>query len=132
MEEVSSSPMDTLSSKEKEPLTKIAITNASNELGNEGVVEGDGDCAVLGIHGRKLTLVVWQHFDQVMVNGESKAKSKGCKKLFVGGGKSGTTHLKDHAIRCVKTKNTLDVKQQLLKGSTSRSGPSVDTYFCPL
>ncbi|KAL2925895.1 putative AC transposase [Bienertia sinuspersici] len=58
--------MDTPSSKENEPLTKIATTNASNELGNEGVVDGDGDRGVLGIHGRELTSVVWQHFDQLI------------------------------------------------------------------
>ena len=41
--------------------------------------------------------------------------------MFVGGGKKGTTHLKEHANRCFLTKNTLDVKQQLLQGSASRS-----------
>lgn len=111
MEEVSSSPIerfDDLSSKEKEPTIG---TNNSSPVNEVEVVKGDDEVVIVGVNGRKLTSTVWNSFDQIKVNGVVKAKCKGCKNIFVGGGKNGTTHLKDHARRCFKTKNNMDVRQ---------------------
>uniref|UniRef100_A0A803MQY4 BED-type domain-containing protein n=1 Tax=Chenopodium quinoa TaxID=63459 RepID=A0A803MQY4_CHEQI len=127
MEEVSSTPTNgndddegfvDPSSYVKEPTN--VTKKQSTKVNDEEMAQDDEE--IIGVNGRKLTSVVWKHFDQIKVNGEDKAKCKGCKKLFVGGGKSGTTHLRDHIKRCMKIKNTMDVKQQLLQAMSSKSG----------
>ena len=95
------------------PSPKTPVTPIINFENNEDV-ECEEVC-IIGVNGRKLTSAVWKYFTQVQVGKEIKAKCCGCKKLFTGGGKNGTTHLKDHLKRCLKVKNYVDVKQQLLK-----------------
>ncbi|KAE8727321.1 hypothetical protein F3Y22_tig00005465pilonHSYRG00049 [Hibiscus syriacus] len=45
---------------------------------------------------RKLTSVVWNHFEKVNVNGEDKAECRYCKKKLGANSKKGTQHLHDH------------------------------------
>ena len=51
---------------------------------------------IYGINSKKLTSAVWKYFTLVQVGKKIQAKYSGCKNLFAGGGKNGTTHLKDH------------------------------------
>ena len=103
------------------PSPKTPVTPIINFENNEDV-ECEEVC-IIGVNGRKLTSAVWKYFTQVQVGKEIKAKCSGCKKLFTIGGKNGTTHLKDHLKRCLKVKNYVDVKQQLLK-PTMKDSPN--------
>ncbi|KMT12709.1 hypothetical protein BVRB_4g088070 isoform A [Beta vulgaris subsp. vulgaris] len=126
MEEVSSSLIERSSnpsSKEQEPTLGTQTKTTKNGNSKTSNVANDGQVVELvGVNVRKLTSMVWKHFEQLIVDDEIKAKCMGCNKVFVGGGKNGTSHLKDHIRRCMKTKQTMDVKQQLLQASASRSG----------
>lgn len=82
------------------------------------------ESVVVNPSGRKLTSPVWTSFEPIIVDGVKKAKCKGCKQVFVGGGKNGTSHLNDHMKRCIKVKNFRDVRQQLLQASAKGSNGS--------
>uniref|UniRef100_A0A803MEQ0 BED-type domain-containing protein n=1 Tax=Chenopodium quinoa TaxID=63459 RepID=A0A803MEQ0_CHEQI len=120
MEEVSSTPTNGNDDDEGFVDPSSYVKEPTNVTKKQSTKVNDEE--IIGVNGRKLTSVVWKHFDQIKVNGEDKAKCKDCKKLFVGGGKSGTTHLRDHIKRCMKIKNTMDVKRQLLQAMSSKSG----------
>ncbi|XP_039043661.1 uncharacterized protein LOC120182893 [Hibiscus syriacus] len=49
---------------------------------------------------RKLTSVVWNHFEKVNVNGEDKVECRDCKKKLGANSKNGTRHLHDHFKSC--------------------------------
>jgi len=74
---------------------------------------------------QKLTSTVWQHFERKSINGKDKAICIGCKRVFVGGGKNGTTHLKDHLQRCLKVKHQADIRQIFLKATISRDSSTI-------
>jgi len=74
---------------------------------------------------RKLTSDVWHHFQRKSINGKDKAICMGCKGIFVGGGRNGTTHLREHLRRCLKVKNQADIKQTLLKATISRGSSTI-------
>ena len=74
---------------------------------------------------RKLTSDVWHHFQRKSINGKDKAICMGCKGTFVGGGRNGTTHLREHLRRCLKVKNQADIKQTLLKATISRGSSTI-------
>ena len=81
----------------------------------------DVDCGedyIINANGRKIYFFCRETF--YSCTGWQRNKS-GCKKLFVGGGKNETTYLKDHLKRCLKVKNCVDVKQQLLKATIKDS-----------
>ena len=63
---------------------------------------------------RKLTSVVWNSFEKVLVDGQSYAICKHCNSRLKAGSKNGTKHLHVHLDRCIKRKN-VDIKQQLLE-----------------
>ena len=68
---------------------------------------------------------MWRHFERKSINGKDKTICMGCKGTFVGGGKNGTSHLKDHLQRCLKVKNQADIRQTLLKATISRDSSSI-------
>ena len=63
---------------------------------------------------RKLTSVVWNSFEKVIVDGQSYAICKHCNSRLKAGSKNRTKHLHVHLDRCIKRKN-VDIKQQLLE-----------------
>ncbi|KAE8709865.1 hypothetical protein F3Y22_tig00110328pilonHSYRG00714 [Hibiscus syriacus] len=62
---------------------------------------------------RKLTSVVWNHFEKVNVNGEDKAECRYCKKKLGANSKNGTRHLHDHFKSCPR-RTCRDIRQQVI------------------
>ncbi|KAK9733655.1 hypothetical protein RND81_04G082100 [Saponaria officinalis] len=59
--------------------------------------------------------MVWDHFQKLQVNGETKAKCLHCNILMSGKSTNGTSHLKDHiTLRCPRKHFKIDIKQKLL------------------
>ncbi|XP_059661394.1 zinc finger BED domain-containing protein RICESLEEPER 1-like [Cornus florida] len=61
---------------------------------------------------KRLTSVVWNHFERVKKADVCYAVCVHCKKKLSGSSNSGTTHLRNHLIRCLKRSN-YDVSQIL-------------------
>ncbi|KAK9940598.1 hypothetical protein M0R45_017251 [Rubus argutus] len=59
---------------------------------------------------RKLTSKVWTEFDKMKGrDGSESAKCKHCRKVFVSGADKGTSHLRNHLLRCNRrNKRTVD------------------------
>ncbi|XP_065620835.1 uncharacterized protein LOC112011061 isoform X2 [Quercus suber] len=77
---------------------------------------------------RRLVSKVWNDFERVEVNGERRALCKHCRKHFSGSSKSGTTHLKNHLLRCSTIKfSTLRRMAIPMSTSTSNSAFSIET-----
>jgi len=47
------------------------------------------------------------------------------KEIFVGGGRNGTTHLREHLTKNLKVKNQADIKQTLLKATITRDSSTI-------
>ncbi|XP_050218994.1 zinc finger BED domain-containing protein RICESLEEPER 1-like [Mercurialis annua] len=76
---------------------------------------------------KRLTSVVWNHFERVRKADVCYAVCVHCNKRLSGSSNSGTTHLRNHLLRCLKRSNC-DVSQLLLKRrkkDTSLSLPNV-------
>ena len=58
---------------------------------------------------RKLTSVVWNSFEKVIVDGQSYAICKHCNSRLKAESKNGTKHLHVHLDRCIKRKY-VDIK----------------------
>ncbi|KAE8733017.1 hypothetical protein F3Y22_tig00001644pilonHSYRG00324 [Hibiscus syriacus] len=69
---------------------------------------------------RKLTSVVWNHFEKVNVNGEDKAKCRYCKKKLGANSKNGTRHWHDHFKSCPK-RTCRDIRQQVPSRNTLKN-----------
>ncbi|KAK6132583.1 hypothetical protein DH2020_033685 [Rehmannia glutinosa] len=87
---------------------------------------------------KRLTSVVWNHFERVRKADAQYAVCVHCKKKLSGSSNSGTTHLRNHLLRCLKRSN-YDVSQILSakrkRKETSQSplhqsnlGPSTINY----
>ncbi|CAL5393814.1 unnamed protein product [Camellia sinensis] len=61
---------------------------------------------------KRLTSIVWNHFERVKKADACYAVCLHCKKKLSGSSNSGTTHLRNHLIRCLKRSN-YDVSQIL-------------------
>ncbi|XP_047334160.1 zinc finger BED domain-containing protein RICESLEEPER 2-like isoform X2 [Impatiens glandulifera] len=61
---------------------------------------------------KRLTSVVWNHFERVRKADTCYAVCLHCKKKLSGSSNSGTTHLRNHLVRCLKRSN-FDVSQIL-------------------
>lgn len=61
---------------------------------------------------KRLTSVVWNHFERVRKGETCYAVCVHCNKKLSGSSNSGTTHLRNHLIRCLKRSN-FDVSQLL-------------------
>lgn len=78
--------------------------------------------------GRKLTSPVWDHFERLTINNETKAKCVHCDKIMSANTVNGTSHLRDHLDRrCSKKNLKVDIRQKLLSVTRKSSGTcSVD------
>ncbi|PSS05926.1 Zinc finger BED domain-containing protein [Actinidia chinensis var. chinensis] len=78
---------------------------------------------------KRLTSVVWNHFERVRKADVCYALCIHCKKKLSGSSNSGTTHLRNHLIRCLKRSN-YDVSQILAakrkRKDTTLGGTNVD------
>ena len=63
---------------------------------------------------RKLTSVVWNSFEKVIVDGQSYTICKHCNSRLKAGSKNRNKNLHVHLDRCIKRKD-VDIKQQLLE-----------------
>ena len=78
---------------------------------------------------RKLTSVVWNHFEKLEINGQEKAKCHYCKKKLAGGSRNGTRHLHDHFKSCPK-RTCRDIRQQVLgMGQKTKEGQTNLSYL---
>ena len=69
---------------------------------------------------KKFSSSIWNFFDIIEIilennKKEIKAKYKICSKLFSGGSKSGTSHLKRHNEQC-KAKHNVDIRNYMQLG----------------
>lgn len=62
---------------------------------------------------KRLTSVVWNHFERVRKADICYAVCIHCTKKLSGSSNSGTTHLRNHLMRCLKRSSTIDVSQLL-------------------
>ncbi|KAF5478514.1 hypothetical protein F2P56_005066 [Juglans regia] len=62
---------------------------------------------------KRLTSVVWNHFERVGKAESCYAICIHCNKKLSGSSNSGTTHLRNHLMRCLKRSSTIDVSQLL-------------------
>ncbi|KAF3960846.1 hypothetical protein CMV_014475 [Castanea mollissima] len=62
---------------------------------------------------KRLTSVVWNHFERVRKADICYAVCIHCNKRLSGSSNSGTTHLRNHLMRCLKRSSTIDVSQLL-------------------
>lgn len=72
---------------------------------------------------KRLTSVVWNHFERVRKGDICYAVCVHCKKKLSGSSNSGTTHLRNHLLRCLKRSN-YDVSQ-ILEAKRKRKDTSV-------
>ncbi|KAE8662422.1 hypothetical protein F3Y22_tig00113337pilonHSYRG00037 [Hibiscus syriacus] len=63
---------------------------------------------------RKLTSIVWNHFEKVNVNGEDKGECRYCKKKLGANSKNGTRHLHDHFKSCPR-RTCRDIREQVIR-----------------
>ncbi|KAL4573396.1 hypothetical protein LXL04_020199 [Taraxacum kok-saghyz] len=79
---------------------------------------------------RRLTSDVWKDFDRIKnKDGSQSAQCMHCRKLLVSGPNAGTTHLKNHLLRCNK-RNRTDITQYMLttKKNAFDSTVSVENF----
>ncbi|XP_030940016.1 zinc finger BED domain-containing protein RICESLEEPER 1-like [Quercus lobata] len=67
---------------------------------------------------RRLVSEVWNDFNKVEVGGKFRAICKHCCKDFSGSSKSGTTHLKNHLLRCSAIKSGESCKEMISPSKT--------------
>ncbi|KAK4769369.1 hypothetical protein SAY86_027519 [Trapa natans] len=83
----------------------------------------DGDEVEVAYHSSRLTSVVWNDFDRVKKGEVLVAICKHCKKRMSGSGTSGTSHLRNHLMRCQRRGNH-DVGQLVSRGKKRGRPPS--------
>ena len=88
--------------------------------GSQGIGEEDEDEDTS--RKRKTTSDVWEHFTRKKVDGKFKAQCHHCGKLYLGDSSQGTSHLRNHLVRCpqLKFKDIRDMRQQALIGQQIR------------
>jgi hypothetical protein len=94
---------------------------AQPEQGIDRVVIDDED-DVPFVKKRKLKSDVWLDFEQVTVNGRTRAECKWCKKTLAGDGRAGTTHLRNHIASCQSRQVRKGLKQSTLKLGKDKNG----------
>lgn len=111
-----------LESMQGESSPVVANVTPSGQIGNNATEGEDTDGRK---RKRKTTSGVWEYFDKVTIKGRERALCKGCKNDYVGGSKSGTTHLWEHLKKCLKTTNKVDIAQSFLKGTIKKDSTSI-------
>ncbi|XP_074290126.1 zinc finger BED domain-containing protein RICESLEEPER 1-like [Silene latifolia] len=77
---------------------------------------------------KRLTSVVWNHFERIKKADICYAVCIHCNKRLSGSSNSGTTHLRNHLMRCLKRSN-FDVSQLLAKRRKKDNTVTVTSYF---
>ena len=94
------------------------VENLSMPRTDSNQATGTGSNSTTGVtllsRKRKLTSVVWNSFEKVIVDGQSYVICKHCNSRLKARSKKGTKHLHVQLDRCIKRKN-VDIKQQLLE-----------------
>ncbi|XP_038993039.1 zinc finger BED domain-containing protein RICESLEEPER 2-like [Hibiscus syriacus] len=85
----------------------------------------DADPMVIPLTSRH-TSTTWTHFTRKRVGKEIKVECNYCNKQLTGGPRAGTSHLTEHANKCVKRK-CLNIQQTRLFGTQAKDGGSNDT-----
>ncbi|KAL6331824.1 hypothetical protein AAG906_020168 [Vitis piasezkii] len=83
-------------------------TGSNPATGSTSTTDGSLTCKK-----RKLTSIVWNEFEKVIIDGQDYAICKHCKSKLKADSKNGTKHLHVHLDRCIKRRN-VDIKQQFL------------------
>ena len=83
-------------------------TGSNPATGSTSTTDGSLTCKK-----RKLTSIVWNEFEKVIIDGQDYAICKHCKSKLKADSKNGTKHLHVHLDRCIKWRN-VDIKQQFL------------------
>ncbi|RVW94116.1 Zinc finger BED domain-containing protein RICESLEEPER 2 [Vitis vinifera] len=83
-------------------------TSSNPTTGSTSTTDGSLTCKK-----RKLTSIVWNEFEKVIIDGQDYAICKHCKSKLKADSKNGTKHLHVHLDRCIKRRN-VDIKQQFL------------------
>lgn len=79
------------------------------------------------VNSSRLKSVVWNDFDRVKRGESFAAICKHCKRILSGSSTSGTSHLRNHLIRCRRRSNH-DVAQLLTRGKRKQSTLSVTSF----
>ncbi|KNA14372.1 hypothetical protein SOVF_107590, partial [Spinacia oleracea] len=101
--------------------TSNTIVDTGEENGTEEEIEESKDPtntvdpSVLPLTSRHAS-EAWASFIRKKVGQEIKAECKHCSKQLAGGPRAGTSHLKEHATKCLKRK-CMDIRQTRLFGS---------------
>ncbi|KZV56288.1 zinc finger BED domain-containing protein RICESLEEPER 1-like [Dorcoceras hygrometricum] len=90
----------------------------------------DGSDEAVTVNSSRLKSVVWNDFDRVKRGETYVAICRHCKRILSGSSTSGTSHLRNHLIRCRKRSNH-DVTQYLTRGKRKQSTVAL-TKFNPV
>ena len=83
-------------------------TGSNPATGSTSTTDGSLTCKK-----RKLTSIVWNEFEKVIIDGQDYAICKHCKSKLKADSKNETKNLHVHLDRCIKQRN-VDIKQQFL------------------
>ncbi|XP_051152134.1 zinc finger BED domain-containing protein RICESLEEPER 1-like [Andrographis paniculata] len=79
------------------------------------------------VNSSRLKSVVWNDFDRIKRGESFSAVCRHCKRILSGSSTSGTSHLRNHLIRCRRRSNH-DVAQLLTRGKKKQSTLSVASF----
>ncbi|KAE8657562.1 hypothetical protein F3Y22_tig00116989pilonHSYRG00276 [Hibiscus syriacus] len=106
--------------------TTTASSTPTSDYGDKSPKQTD-DANPMGLPlTSRHTSTTWTHFTRKRVGKEIKVECNYCNKQLTGGPRSGTSHLTEHANKCVKRK-CLDIRQTRLFGTQAKDGGSNDT-----
>lgn len=101
----------------------------------ENVVEVDADRNIVEVppnspKKQKLTSKVWKEFDKMKGRDKREiAKCKHCRKVFVSGADKGTSHLRNHLLRCnTRSKRTVDQMMVVATKNTSDLNKRIENF----
>ncbi|KAE8701962.1 hypothetical protein F3Y22_tig00110503pilonHSYRG00322 [Hibiscus syriacus] len=106
------------------PTTTTSSTLISDYGDKSPKQTDDADPMVLPLTSRH-TSTTWSHVTRKRVGEEIKAECNYCNKQLTGEARVGTSHLTEHAIKCVK--KCLDIRQTRLFGTQAKDGGLNDT-----
>ncbi|KAE8710169.1 hypothetical protein F3Y22_tig00110327pilonHSYRG00116 [Hibiscus syriacus] len=105
--------------------TTTANSTSISDCGDKSPKQtDDADLMVIPLTLRH-TSRTWIHFTRKRVGKEIKVECNYCNKQLTGGPRAGTSHLTEHANKCVKRK-CLDIRQTRLFGTQAKDGGSND------
>ncbi|XP_042951872.1 zinc finger BED domain-containing protein RICESLEEPER 1-like isoform X1 [Carya illinoinensis] len=105
------------------PLHVANIIRVSADLCKFQAYEMELSNDLAGKKPKRLTSVVWNHFERVRKADSCYAVCIHCNKKLSGSSNSGTTHLRNHLMRCLKRSSTIDVSQLLAAKRRKKDAP---------